>query len=164
MSRKTSRVAGIQAQDSNQPWSACFGRSRVIAALALVWILSSPALLAPRTARAADADGRVPFVSAVEEEEASRTRWETRAREASERVAKAGAALEKAQDDWERMRTRNYPRGEARAKLRKAVDDATAELAAADEARNALADEAHAADVPPSWLDVDDEPAGDPAR
>jgi hypothetical protein len=132
-------------------------RPRKTAIAALAWLFATAALFAAPRTRAADADGRVPFVSTVEEEEASRARWEARSREASERVAKASAAIEKAQNDWERMRTRNYPRGEARAKLRKSLDDATTELTTAEEARSALADEARAADVPPSWLDLDDD-------
>jgi chromosome segregation ATPase len=122
----------------------------------LVWLLASPGWFAATSTHAADAGERVPFVSAVEEAEASRARWAARSKEASDRVAKATAAVEKAQDDWERMRTRNYPRGEARAKLLENREDATTELTAAEEALAALAEEARAADVPPGWLESDD--------
>ncbi len=120
------------------------------------WVFYAAFISGERSALAAEAESSAPYVSAVEEAETSRARWMARAQEANDRVAKATAALAKAQADWERMRTRNYPRGEARAKLRDALDDATTELATAEEALVTLVEEARAADVPASWLDVDE--------
>jgi hypothetical protein len=78
--------------------------------------------------------------------------WEERARKADERVAAAQARLEAAQLAYTSMRMRGYPSGDGRAAILKEIDDAKAELSAAQEDRASLEDKARAAGIPPSWI------------
>jgi hypothetical protein len=78
--------------------------------------------------------------------------WEERARKADERVAAAQARLDAAQLAYTNMRMRSYPSGEGREVILKEIDDAKAELSAAQQDRASLEDEARAAGVPPSWI------------
>ena len=93
-----------------------------------------------------------PAAQASDPDRAERALWEEKARKAEERVAAAQARLDQAQLAYTNMRMRSYPSGDSRATLLKEIDDAKAELAAAQSERDSLEDQARAAGVPPSWV------------
>ncbi|HTF35838.1 MAG TPA: hypothetical protein VK714_19305 [Myxococcota bacterium] len=93
-----------------------------------------------------------PAAQATDPDRAARTQWEEKARKADERVGAAQARLDQAQLAYTNMRMRSYPSGDARATILKEIDDAKAELSAAQAERASLEDEARAAGVPPSWV------------
>ena len=101
-----------------------------------------------------DAQGSAekPAAQAVDPDRALRMEWEEKARKADERVAAAQARLDDAQLAYTNMRMRSYPSGDARAALLKDIDDAKAELSAAQADRASLEDKAREAGVPPSWI------------
>jgi hypothetical protein len=93
-----------------------------------------------------------PASQASDPDRAERALWEEKARKAEERVAAAQARLDQAQLAYTSMRMRSYPSGDSRATILKEIDDAKAELAAAQKDRDSLEDQARAAGVPPSWV------------
>lgn len=93
-----------------------------------------------------------PAAKATDPDRAARTQWEEKARKADERVGAAQARLDQAQLAYTNMRMRSYPSGDARASILKEIDDAKAELSAAQAERASLEDDARAAGVPPSWV------------
>jgi len=99
-----------------------------------------------------DTVGLVPAAQAADPDRALRMEWEERARKADERVAAAQARLDAAQLAYTNMRMRSYPSGDAREAILQEIDDAKAELSAAQEDRASLEDKARAAGVPPSWI------------
>ena len=101
-----------------------------------------------------DAEGSAqkPAAQAADPDRALRMEWEEKARKADERVAAAQARLDEAQLAYTNMRMRSYPSGDARAALLKDIDDAKAELSAAQADRASLEDKAREAGVPPSWI------------
>jgi hypothetical protein len=101
-----------------------------------------------------DAQGSAqkPAAQAADPDRAERMEWEEKARKADERVAAAQARLDEAQLAYTNMRMRSYPSGDARAAILKDIDDAKAELSAAQADRASLEDKAREAGVPPSWI------------
>jgi len=101
-----------------------------------------------------DAQGSAakPAAQASDPDRAERALWEEKARKAEQRVAAAQARLDQAQLAYTNMRMRSYPSGDSRATILKEIDDAKAELAAAQSERDSLEDQARAAGVPPSWV------------
>jgi|GEM_PF-3590633 len=93
-----------------------------------------------------------PAAQPADPDRAARMEWEEKARKADERVAAAQARLDEAQLAYTNMRMRSYPSGDARATILKEIDDAKAELSAAQADRASLEDKARAAGVPPSWI------------
>ncbi|HBZ70516.1 MAG TPA: hypothetical protein DEP35_12615, partial [Deltaproteobacteria bacterium] len=84
-----------------------------------------------------DAQGvaQTPAEKAEDPDRAARALWEEKARKADERVAAAQARLDQAELAYTNMRMRSYPGGDARAALIKEVEDAKAELSAAQAER-----------------------------
>ena len=76
MNLEASRDRRTFARCSLRVGWALYTRSRQVAIAALACLFASAALFASPPTRAADANAPVPFASAVEEEEASRARWE----------------------------------------------------------------------------------------
>jgi len=93
-----------------------------------------------------------PAAQSSDPDRAERALWEEKARKAEERVAAAQARIDQAQLAYTNMRMRSYPSGDSRATILKEIDDAKAELAAAQSERDSLEDQARAAGVPPSWV------------
>lgn len=97
-------------------------------------------------------DAQRPAAQAADPARAERLEWEEKARKADERVAAAQARLDEAQRAYTNMRMRGYPSGDARVAILKDIEDAKAELAAAQAERASLEDKAREAGVPPSWI------------
>lgn len=95
---------------------------------------------------------QTPAAPAADSDRASRMEWEEKARKADARIAAAQARLDEAQLAYTNMRMRGYPSGDTRGAILKEIDDAKAELSAAQTDRASLEDKAREAGVPPSWV------------
>jgi hypothetical protein len=102
---------------------------------------------------------------ATEAPAAGRVAWQERIREATAAVEQAEARRSAAEDAYDEMRHRKYPRGEARAAVEAERTAARAAVAETQQQLDALLAEARSEGVPPGWVrraqaeDADAEPA-----
>jgi len=106
---------------------------------------------APAADAARDADDAAPAPDDGDE----RAAWARRAAEARMRVEKARARVKAAEDAYQNMRQRNYPRGEAKDAIVAEVEASKKALAAAEARLQRLGESARDADVPPAWIEPD---------
>ena len=89
--------------------------------------------------------------------------WQQRVQEARDAVEQARARRDAAEDAYDEMRHRKYPRGDARAAVEAERTAAGEALAEAQRNLDTLLDQARRAGVPPGWVRAPEPSAADAA-
>jgi hypothetical protein len=109
-------------------------------------------LVLASAALAASAGAQSPQPSPPRAAPAEQEGWQRRVREAREVVEQAKARRTAAENAYDEMRHRKYPRGEARVAIEAERSAARDDVTLAQRNLDALLDEARRAGAPPGWL------------